>query len=531
MTDTYNLDVILRAKQEGMSALKNTENGLAGIAKAGALLAVVLATAVVTGAVAAYAKTEALGQAAYEMGEKFGLSGHQASQWIAVAEQLGLSSESVGTAFKFLSKNAEAMTLTLESHKKISAVTLQVYKDVGIHVLDAGGKVKSLNQLLLESADYFHKHAGAAGNAGMAIKLFGRSGSDLLPMLELGKQGLLDYMASGQKLGTVMSTDQVNAWHKAFLAHKEFDTALQGVTTRIGTAVMPLFTRLFNYMVNIGIPAVSKLAAFVGPYLGAAWDAVSKAALYFWPTLQQIGNYIKDHAWPAIVQLWSAFTTLLAPAIKYIKDHFDDFKVVLIAVAIVVGVAIAAIVISLALFWGAVIGLVAAVVWLYESFKANFPRALNAIDAFVVGGIKNFQRFKQWLQDLPGQLAADAVNLGRKLVASIVSGLQAAGGAIMAAIKSLMPGGANGPVVLALHAAGVPGFQFGGTVPGQTGSPQLIIAHGGETVVPEGRGGTSTGSPTIVHVHIAGAVFLDNGPSMDRFAMALANRLSYVTGR
>ena len=35
-----------------------------------------------------------------------------------------------------------------------------------------------------------------------------------------------------------------------------------------------------------------------------------------------------------------------------------------------------------------------------------------------------------------------------------------------------------------LPTSGLPRFQGGGIVPGPTGSPQLIMAHGGETVTP-----------------------------------------------
>lgn len=40
-----------------------------------------------------------------------------------------------------------------------------------------------------------------------------------------------------------------------------------------------------------------------------------------------------------------------------------------------------------------------------------------------------------------------------------------------------------------LHQAGVPGFAFGGLVPGPIGSPMLAVVHGGERVVPAGGGG------------------------------------------
>ena len=36
----------------------------------------------------------------------------------------------------------------------------------------------------------------------------------------------------------------------------------------------------------------------------------------------------------------------------------------------------------------------------------------------------------------------------------------------------------------------IPGFQQGGIVPGPIGMPRLVIAHGGEAIVPPGKGGT-----------------------------------------
>jgi len=42
---------------------------------------------------------------------------------------------------------------------------------------------------------------------------------------------------------------------------------------------------------------------------------------------------------------------------------------------------------------------------------------------------------------------------------------------------------------IGLGGAQVPGFAGGGTVPGALGSPQLVVAHGGETINPAGAGG------------------------------------------
>lgn len=62
---------------------------------------------------------------------------------------------------------------------------------------------------------------------------------------------------------------------------------------------------------------------------------------------------------------------------------------------------------------------------------------------------------------------------------------------------------ATNPIAGLAAATGVPSFAEGGTVPGSLGSPQLIMAHGGEVVTPVGQrggGGVSIGNINVYGV-------------------------------
>src|SRR5260370_285306 len=80
----------------------------AGVLAAGAGLLAFGITAVL--------KTAEAGQAAYQMSEKFGLAQEQASEWLTVARHLGVNADSLGSGFKFLSKNIENMNLNMAAH-------------------------------------------------------------------------------------------------------------------------------------------------------------------------------------------------------------------------------------------------------------------------------------------------------------------------------------------------------------------------------------------------------------------------------
>jgi hypothetical protein len=66
---------------------------------------------------------------------------------------------------------------------------------------------------------------------------------------------------------------------------------------------------------------------------------------------------------------------------------------------------------------------------------------------------------------------------------------------------------------------GIPSFASGGTVPGPIGQPRLIMAHGGETVTPPGRGGSN--QPIVIQIRMQDdrlltEVVLRNSPEVAR---------------
>lgn len=112
---------------------------------------------------------------------------------------------------------------------------------------------------------------------------------------------------------------------------------------------------------------------------------------------------------------------------------------------------------------GIIIGTVAAV-WVlhWQKIKAGF----ETVYSYIIAGINNL---KTAIFDIKKAIS-ETFGMGEE--STIVS--QAMGG--MKLLKLILPG-----------------FDTGGIVPGPIGSPQMIIAHGGETVLPTHKSGTAGG--------------------------------------
>ncbi len=444
-----------------------------------------MGTAAAAFGIAAVQHTVDAGQAAYEMSAKFGILPGVASQWMAVASQMGLSADTIGNGFKFLDKNIGAMAITLQAHGKLTATTTAAYRDLGLSVFDSSGKLKSSNELMLEAADKFSKLAPGAEKTALAVKLFGRSGAEMLPILDQGRAGIEKLIASGQAMGDVMSGPQVEAAHKLSLEQDALKTAMAGVTMQVGEFLMPIATKFFGFLVSTGIPAI-----------------------------QSLGTWFMDHLWPAMQQVWAAamqgyavLKDFLTPMFDYIGAHIGNLKPVLIAVGILFAVVLGAVVVAVIAVVIIVTALVAAITWFAGKTEEDLGKVHGQWDALV-----NF------VKALPGRITSAASGMWD----GIWNAFRAMLNMIVHAWDSLsfhVPSILGSPAI-DIKLPNIPSFQTGGTLP-YTG---LFYGHQGETVTPAGQAGGS-GAPIVIHNYL-----VLNGHQIDLLTNTILQRARFAPG-
>lgn len=124
----------------------------------------------------------------------------------------------------------------------------KVYLDrMGISVRDTNGALKSTDQIILEFADKQSLLSGSTERTAAAMTLFGRSGMQLMPMLNAGSAGIRDMMSEAAGLGlrtqemTAAAEETIDAqlrWNKSMRAFK--DMAM--------VSVMPIITDMANWL-------------------------------------------------------------------------------------------------------------------------------------------------------------------------------------------------------------------------------------------------------------------------------------------
>lgn len=233
----------VRSSATGMQrAMEKTKKGFNGAIKAIKLMSVAGAVA---GAVLGKMVNKAIKNAdeITKMSQSVGVSVETLSAMAHAADLSGVSLETLAKAFKITAQRA-AETAAGTGEAK------EAYKALGISVTDAASSLKDSDELLLEIADKFEVMENGAGKTALAIDLFGRSGADLIPMLNQGRAGLEAMTDEAARLGLVIDTETGQAAER----FRDNLTRLRGVkvglVNTITRAVLPTLEKYTDAMVD-----------------------------------------------------------------------------------------------------------------------------------------------------------------------------------------------------------------------------------------------------------------------------------------
>ena len=119
----------------------------------------------------------------FDLSQKTGVSVEALSRFSKAAKVSGTDVEGVTKALVKLSKG-------LIEAKNGQGQAGEALKSMGISATDASGKLKGTDQIMLEISNKFKAMPNGAEKTALALQLFGRSGADLIPMLNMGGEAI-----------------------------------------------------------------------------------------------------------------------------------------------------------------------------------------------------------------------------------------------------------------------------------------------------------------------------------------------------
>ena len=191
-----NMDAMLRIKadvqgENNIRRLGNSMQGLQGKAKNAALGfnnlkgavagfgAAIAGSAIVGGLTAVVKKSIDAGDELFNLQAKTGIA---AKQLIGIGNAAKLADVDMGTLGKGLNKLNVNLVKAAEGNDDLAGK----FKRLGVDIKDANGQVVPADKALKQIADRFADMPDGAQKAAAAVALFGKSGADLIPLLNEG---------------------------------------------------------------------------------------------------------------------------------------------------------------------------------------------------------------------------------------------------------------------------------------------------------------------------------------------------------
>ncbi len=213
------LDLDQGSFDRATAAVAGLQAGLVGVGAAVGAASVGLAALVKS--------TADAGTAVAKTSTKFGLSREALQEWQHAAEMSGVGSDEFEHGLRHLA-------LTAYNAASGSGEAVHAFRQLGVQFRDGSGKVRPLAALLGDLNGRFAAMEGSTKKTALAQHLFGRGGSELLPLLSKSKEAVAGLKQEAHELGLVLS-DQVIDDAKEFSRTAKLSTAaLRGLGYAIG---------------------------------------------------------------------------------------------------------------------------------------------------------------------------------------------------------------------------------------------------------------------------------------------------------
>ena len=187
-----------------------------------------------------------------KMSQKIGIS-RQAYQ------ELDFVCSQSGTSVDTLKMGVKTLTAAMDGAASGTKSNVEQFQKLGVSVVDSNGKLRSQEDVMWDVFSALQNMDNQTEKARLATELFGKSGSELMPMLN-GASGSIESMKQqAHDLGLVLSDEAIDAGVEYTDKMDQMKRSFAAVATKVGTSVLPLLTQLGDFLIKEGVPAFEKI--------------------------------------------------------------------------------------------------------------------------------------------------------------------------------------------------------------------------------------------------------------------------------
>ncbi|MEA4894232.1 MAG: hypothetical protein VB064_03120 [Oscillospiraceae bacterium] len=178
-----------------------------------------------------------------KLSNKIGISKQGFQEWDYVLAQNGASIEGMQIGLKTL-------TNLMDGAANGNTAAAETFKKLNLTWEDGNGKLKSQEDMMNEAIYALASMENGTEKAKLATELFGKAGTELMPMLNNGAEGIDQLKNRAHELGLVMSDDAVGAGVLLGDTIDDVTKSFKAIVTQIGIKVMPVVQTMLEWVLS-----------------------------------------------------------------------------------------------------------------------------------------------------------------------------------------------------------------------------------------------------------------------------------------
>lgn len=176
-----------------------------------------------------------LGDAAFKTSQKIGMEIEALQEVSWAAKLAGIEQAELNTGLRMLNVN---MTEAARGSKEY----LRYFQMIGLGAKQL--RTMKMDEVLLHAADAFSKMEDGAEKTAIAVRIFGRSGASMIPLLNAGRSGFEAAAEEARRLGIIIDEETAKKSEIFNDNLTRLEHAFQGIRITIGNAIIPMFNEL-----------------------------------------------------------------------------------------------------------------------------------------------------------------------------------------------------------------------------------------------------------------------------------------------
>lgn len=179
-----------------------------------------------------------------KLAQQVGITTESLSALAYAGELSGVAQDQLGSALIKLSKNmSDAATGTGEARRGFLAL--------GIQLQNLDGTLKGSDKILVEVAEKFSKLEDGTDKTAIAVNLFGKSGAQLIPLLNAGAGGLESMGKEAEQLGLIIDSKTAKSAEAFNDNLTRMHKAMVGIANQAAAELLPSLVQVSDAFVDL----------------------------------------------------------------------------------------------------------------------------------------------------------------------------------------------------------------------------------------------------------------------------------------